>query len=310
MRVLIADDNKDLTQSLAFLIHEWQFEPVIVHDGWAALAMLQAADGPSLGILDWIMPGINGIEICRELRKDTSRRYPYAILMSGRGGKDQMLDGLNAGADDYLLKPVDPNELHARLITGTRILRLQEQLLHTQRMLQDQATRDSLTRLWNRAMILEILERELARSRRESKAVTIIMADVDHFKNINDTYGHLVGDQVLAQTAQRLLGALRPYDTIGRYGGEEFLVVLPNCDVEIAQSLAERLRQCVDAQPVDADGVKIPLTLSLGLATWDERTSATELLRYADLAMYKAKRAGRNRAVAAVIPVTTPSGIS
>jgi len=303
MRVLIADDNRDITQSLAFLLKEWKFEAVIVHDGREALARLRAPDGHTLALIDWIMPGMNGIDICRELRNDTSGPYSYVILMTGRGGKEEMLEGLNAGADDYLIKPVDPNELHARLRTGTRILHLQEQLLATQRLLQDQATRDSLTRLWNRAMILDILQRELSRSRRENKPVTIVMADIDHFKNINDTYGHLVGDHALVQTGQRLLGALRPYDTIGRYGGEEFLLVLPNCDAEIAHSLAERLRQCVDEEPFIADNIEFPLTLSLGTATWDGHASATEFLRYADEALYQAKRTGRNRVAAANVPL-------
>jgi diguanylate cyclase (GGDEF)-like protein len=174
-------------------------------------------------------------------------------------------------------------------------------------LLRDRATRDSLTGLWNRAMILEILQRELARSGRERKSVTIIMADIDHFKSINDTHGHLVGDQVLSQTAQRLVGALRPYDTIGRYGGEEFLVVLPNCSLEIAVSLAERLCHCVDSEPIRAEGVTISLTVSLGTATWDGNASATELLRLADEAMYRAKKAGRNRAFAAHIPAFPPT---
>lgn len=299
MQVLIADDNKDLIESLVYLAQQWQFEAIAVRDGEAALAELRKTEGPTLALLDWVMPRINGIDVCRELRKDTSRPYCYVILMSGRGGKERMLEGLNAGADDYLIKPVDPNELHARLCTGKRILQLQEQLLQTQRLLQEQATRDSLTGLWNRAMIMETLQRERTRSHREGNALTILMADIDHFKTINDTHGHLIGDQVLRQTAQRLLNALRPYDSIGRYGGEEFLAVFPHCDAEIGLSLAERFRHCVDMQPVVTDGLEISVTLSLGVATWDGNSSATDLLRLADEAMYRAKLAGRNRAVAA-----------
>jgi diguanylate cyclase (GGDEF)-like protein len=306
MQVLIADDNKDLTESLAYLAREWQFDAIAVHNGEAALAELRKTEGPILALLDWIMPVIDGIDICRELRKDTSRPYRYVILMSGRGGKERMLEGLNAGADDYLIKPVDPNELHARLCTGKRILLLQEQLLKTQHLLREQATRDSLTGLWNRAMVMEILERELTRSQRESSALTVLMGDIDHFKTINDTYGHLVGDQVLTQTAQRLLKALRPYDSIARYGGEEFLAVFPKCDATAALNLAERLRQCLAANPVIADGREIPVTLSLGVATSDGLASATDLLRRADEAMYRAKIAGRNRVFAANAPTLSP----
>lgn len=296
MRVLIADDNKDLTASLALLLREWKFEPVEASDGTAALALLRAADAPALAVLDWIMPGVNGINICQALRQETEKPYTYIILMTGRGGKEQMLDGLKAGADDYLIKPVDPNELHARLTTGKRILDLQEQLLATQRLLREQAMHDSLTGLWNRPVILEILQRELAQSRRGDLKLSLIMADVDHFKDINDTFGHLVGDQVLRETAQRLRAALRPYDTMGRYGGEEFLIVLPGCDAEVSFGLAERLRRCVEAKPTRSEGRTIAVTISLGLAAWDGHVSPQELLRHADEAMYRAKAEGRNRA--------------
>ena len=160
MRVLVADDNIDLTKSLAILLREWGFEAVQVYDGTAAMALLRDPEAPTLALLDWDMPGVNGIEICREIRKDVDRPYTYVVLMTGRGSKDEMLTGLTVGADDYLIKPVDPKELHARLNTGKRILDLQDQLLATQRQLREQATRDSLTGLWNRAVILDILQRE------------------------------------------------------------------------------------------------------------------------------------------------------
>jgi diguanylate cyclase (GGDEF)-like protein len=302
MRVLIADDHVDASHWLAVLLRCWGYDPVTVHDGLAALSVLRGPDAPSLAVLDWMMPGLDGIDVCREIRKHSDRLYTYIVLVTGRGGKEQMLDGLKAGADDYLVKPVDPNELHARLNTGRRILTLQEQLLATQRLLREQATRDALTGLWNRAMILEILDRELARSRREGHPVGIIMADLDHFKPINDTHGHIAGDHVLRQAAQRLLTLLRPYDTVGRYGGEEFLVVLPGCDAAAALTLAERLRRCVEAEPMNDDGKEIPLTLSLGVAAWDGQMTAPDLLRTTDSALYRAKSAGRNRALLAEDP--------
>jgi diguanylate cyclase (GGDEF)-like protein len=302
MRVLIADDHPASTHILALLVRRWAYEPVIVHDGPDALAALRGPDAPGLALLDWMMPGLNGTDVCREIRKDTHRPYTYIVLVTGQGRKGDMLDGLDEGADDYLIKPVDPNELRARLNAGKRIVTLQRELLATQKQLREQATRDALTGLWNRAMILEILDRDLARSRREGQPVSVIMADVDYFKRINDTHGHVTGDQVLRQTAQRLLTALRTYDTVGRYGGEEFLVVLSGCDAATALTLAERLRGCVDAEPVEDAGKRIGVTLSLGVAAWDGQVTAPDLLRTADEALYQAKCAGRNRTVRAALP--------
>lgn len=295
MRVLVADDNRDSAESLAILLHAWGFQPVVAHEGAAALAILRAPSAPTLALLDWVMPGTSGIDICRAIREQAGTPYTYVILVTGRSTREQMLDGLNAGADDYLIKPVDPNELRARLSTARRILHLQEQLLATQRLLREQATRDSLTGLWNRAMILETLERELARSRRDEQPVAVIMADVDHFKQVNDTYGHLVGDGVLRQTSERVLAMLRPYDTVGRYGGEEFLVVLSGCGESAALALAERLRQGVAAEPMAEAGRAISVTLSLGIGVWDGQLTARELLHVTDDALYDAKHSGRNR---------------
>jgi diguanylate cyclase (GGDEF)-like protein len=297
MRVLIADDHAEASNWLSVLVKCWGYEPVIAHDGLTALQVLRLPEAPTLAVLDWVMPGMNGVDVCREIRKDTNRPYIYLILVSGRGGREQMVPALEAGADDYLVKPVDPEELRARLNAGKRIVDLQAQLLATQLLLRQQATRDALTGLWNRAMILEILDRELARTSREGHPLAVIMADLDHFKDINDTHGHLAGDQVLRHMAQRLLAVLRPYDTFGRYGGEEFLVALPGCDGGTAMVLAERLRRCAEAEPVGVDDVRIAVTLSLGVAAWDGKMPANDLLRKADDALYQAKRAGRNQAV-------------
>jgi diguanylate cyclase (GGDEF)-like protein len=273
------------------------------------LRALREADAPRLALLDWQMPGMDGIEVCRELRQEAHLPYTYLVLVTGRGGREQMLDGLQAGADDFLAKPVDASELQARLLAGRRIVALQERL-------RELATHDALTGLWNRGAILDLLERELNRSRREDGPLGVVLADLDHFKKINDGWGHLGGDQVLRQAAERMRSALRPYDTVGRYGGEEFLVVLPGCGEGQAARLAERLRQSVAAAPVELENGWTSVTLSLGVAVVEaggEPVQASELLRTADEALYRAKAAGRNcvrfgqgRALAVASPATVP----
>jgi diguanylate cyclase (GGDEF)-like protein len=294
MRLLIAEDHIQTSRLLQMMLSRWGYEPVVVEDGLAALEALREPDAPRLALLDWGLPGLNGIEVCRELRKDLSRPYTYVVLVTGHGRKEDMLDGMDAGADDYLVKPVDAHELRARLNAGRRIVELQEQLLTAQRQLREQAMRDPLTGLWNRRAILDILDRDLARARREGGHVGVVMADVDHFKRINDTYGHLTGDEVLRQTARRLLTGLRPYDTVGRYGGEEFLIVLPGCDGELSLTLAERLCRCMAAEPMDWEGLPLSVTVSLGVSAWSGAEEAGALLRAADAALYRAKAAGRN----------------
>jgi len=298
MRVLIADDHRDTAETLGKLIGCEGYEPVIVRNGLDAAAHLHALDAPRLAVLDWKMPGMSGVDICRVIRKESARPYTYVILVTGRGEKEDLIRGLNAGADDYLVKPVDPDELFARLATGKRILDLQEQLLTTQHLLKEQATRDALTGLINRRAVLEALDREWTRCNRECRALTVIMADIDHFKAINDTHGHLTGDQVLRMTAQRLLSELRPYDSIGRYGGEEFLIILTGCDADISLRSAERLRHAVEATLFRTEAI-IKVTLSLGIASWDGHASAQDLIRVADAALYRAKSQGRNRSAMA-----------
>ncbi len=293
MKILIADDQQHLSSLLGDQVRLWGYDPFTAHDGLAALAALQAADGPRLALLDWLMPGLDGIEVCRRIREDAASAHPYLVLLTGQGGRQQMLDGLEAGADDFLSKPVDDAELKARLAAGRRVVTLQDHLRET-------ANRDALTGLWNRAAVLGVLDRELARGWREGRPVGVVLADVDHFKRINDTFGHLAGDAVLRKTAVRMRDVLRPYDTVGRYGGEEFLAVFPGCDVEGTVGLAERLRHCVADEPIAAEDVLVPVTISLGVAVWQaakasKTAGAAELLRVADLALYQAKAGGRNR---------------
>jgi diguanylate cyclase (GGDEF)-like protein len=297
MKILIAEDHAPTASHLANLVRPWGYDPLVVADGSAALEALGAPDAPQLAVLDWLMPGRDGAEVCRALRREANRPYAYLILLTGRGGREPLLSGLEAGADEFLVKPVDPDELRVRLNAGRRIVQLQELLLDAQRRLREQATHDGLTGLWNRGAILEILDRELARSARDGRPVCIMLADLDHFKSVNDSHGHLAGDEVLRHAARRMSEVLRPYDAVGRYGGEEFLVVLPGCEARAATTLAKRLRQHVSGHVVPVGEERLKVTVSLGIVVCaGQGVQSSDMLRAADDALYRAKAAGRNRA--------------
>jgi diguanylate cyclase (GGDEF)-like protein len=259
--------------------------------------VLLANDSPDLVILDWMMPGMDGDQICRNLRHRPRDRYTYVLMLSARGDRADLLLGLEAGADDYLSKPFDPAELKARLNTGRRIVHLHNELIAARDALRRQAARDSLTGVWNHAAILEVLDRELARARREDRPLGVALADLDHFKRVNDTLGHLAGDAVLRSVSERFVQSMRPHDLIGRYGGEEFLIVLPGCDESGARKVCDRLRARIDNEKVSHDGQAIPVTISIGATVFSAPYSsdAVGLVRAADVALYRAKARGRNR---------------
>ena len=299
MQILVAEDNPVFQSMLNNMLGKWGYEVVLADNGERAWQILQDGKAPPLAILDWMMPGMDGVEICRQIRKAAQQRYVYVILLTAKTEQKDLVEGMEAGADDYLTKPFNTHELRVRLRAGRRILDLQEQLLQAQEKLREQATHDGLTGLWNRTSILEILQKEAARSARESLPLAVVMADLDNFKRINDTFGHMAGDHVLRETARRFRANVRTYDAIGRYGGEEFLVVLPGCDEPGGVAQAERLRESIGGQPMATSAGEIPITCSVGLS-WCARTDpgeTKELLRSADAALYSAKRSGRNRLV-------------
>jgi diguanylate cyclase (GGDEF)-like protein len=296
MKVLIADDDVVSRKLVANMLAAWGYEVLLVGDGEHALRLLQAEDGPVLAILDWMMPGIDGPEVCRRIRAVNQQRYIYILLLTARTGAEDLLAGMEAGADDYITKPYNVNELRARIRAGRRIVDLQAEVLTAQQALREQATRDSLTGVWNRSAILDMIGRELARSVRQHSALMLVMADIDHFKQVNDVHGHLVGDEVLKQSTKRLALCIRPYDSIGRYGGEEFIIAVPGCDRTSGVAHAERLRAAIDLEPFVVGATHIFVTCSFGIAFTDTSECAPEaLIRAADEALYRAKHNGRNR---------------
>ena len=294
MKVLVADDSTIYRETLKGLLLSWHYEVVLASDGDEAMAILSGQDAPRLALLDSVMPGLSGPELCQAVRAG-HQAYTYIILLSSRGEEDDVAHGFEVGADDYLCKPFKEFELRARLRAGERIVRAQEDLMRAQDALRFQATHDSVTQLPNRRGIMEVLKRELHRSSRSQEPLSICMADLDHFKRVNDAHGHLVGDEVLRWVATLMPGALRQYDAIGRYGGEEFLVVLPGCSETCALEVGERLRQRVANTVFSSGPAKFPVTMSVGVCQWHSGMAIDELLNRADQALYRAKDLGRNR---------------
>ncbi len=301
MRILIAEDEPLLRTLLEEKLVKWGYDVVVARNGNEAWQTLQSQDAPSLAILDWLMPGMDGIEVCRKVRKEGKEPYTYIILLTSQQRDEDIVTGMEAGADDYITKPFKHNELRVRLRAGRRIIELQNELLAARGILEEKASHDALTGLWNHGEILRILDQEVAKAEREETCLSVIMADIDFFKKINDTYGHIAGDTVLRLTAQRMLSLMRSYDSTGRYGGEEFLVVLPGGDRQNAEALAERLRLSISGESMDTPEGTIPVTISLGIAVSckGRRREANALVKAADEALYQAKERGRNRVIIA-----------
>ena len=301
MKVLAAEDNPVFQSMLTNMLSKWGYQPVIARDGNEAWEALQQPDGPQLAILDWMMPGLNGVDVCRGIRAAGREPYVYILLLTARTDSQDLVEGMDAGADDYVTKPFQAHELRVRLRAGRRILELQHQLLAAREALRDQATHDGLTGLLNRNAVLDTLRRELARASRENHALSLLMVDLDRFKLINDTYGHAAGDAVLRESARRMKEAIRRYDSVGRYGGEEFIIVLPGCDGESALRQAERVREAFAGSPFTAESSSLAVTCTIGVSSrvHPSEGDSDELLREADLALYRGKAEGRNRVVQA-----------
>ncbi len=295
--VLIADDDPLSRRMLEAFLTKSGYRVVTAVDGVDALKILTAEDSPSLAILDWMMPGLEGPQVCERARALLDRPYVYILLLTARSEKQDLLNGLQSGADDYLTKPFDAQELRARLHVGQRILDLQDSLIAAREEMRFQATHDLLTGIDNRSVAIDAMDRESSRQVREGGSFGVVLLDLDHFKNVNDALGHLAGDAVLKEAARRMTLAVRPYDTVGRYGGEEFLVVVPSSDAAGTMALAERIREAIQSAPVTTEAGDVHVTASCGVAasTASNRLDPHTLLHLADEALYRAKELGRNR---------------
>jgi two-component system chemotaxis response regulator CheY len=291
MKILIVEDDPVSRRLLESFLTEWGHDVQLAVNGSEAWEILQNPDAPNLVISDWMMPEMDGLELCRRIRAAGKSGYIYFIILTAKEKKEDMVKGLEAGADDLLVKPFSHEELKCRVLIGERILNLEKRILQL-------ASTDSLTGILNRRAFMERLKAELERAARENTPLSIIMADIDHFKRVNDEHGHQTGDRVLQEFSRRLMKLARPYDFLGRYGGEEFIACLPNTNEEQARLIAERLRRGVEEMVVSLpDGTNIPITASFGTASCRAeavKDDVDRIIKRADDALYKAKREGRN----------------
>jgi two-component system cell cycle response regulator len=306
MRILVADDDAVSRRLMQRLLERGGYEVTTAENGREAAEKLATPGCPRLALIDWMMPELDGPGVCREVRSRQDGSYIYITLLTSKQSGEDIVTGLEAGADDYLTKPCNPEELKARLRTGVRILDLEDKLVEAREDMRFRATHDFLTSLWNRAAVLSDLDRELVRARRDGGMIAILICDLDRFKQVNDVYGHLVGDEVLVQAASRLSGSVRSCDVVARYGGEEFLVLLTGCDATLAHKRAEQIRESIASSPFATTQGPLSITISIGalnITDWANDLTAPQLLFEADKALYCAKANGRNCVRVAVPPV-------
>jgi two-component system, cell cycle response regulator len=302
--VLLVEDQEISRKLTEKILHKAKINVTSVENGKKALELFKKQFFPII-LSDWMMPEMDGLELCRTIRSINSIGYVFIILLTARNSKEDIIAGLEAGADDYLAKPFNPAELHARIKTGMRILDLERSLKEANEEIKKLSVRDPLTGCFNRGYLNDQLSKDIAFSIRYKHPLSVILCDIDHFKKVNDTYGHQAGDKVLKEFVHCIEQSFRnKIDWIARYGGEEFFVVLPETDIEGAKTLAERLRIKISNQKIHIEKFKIKITASFGVAgftpqTHKEKISDIKLITKADQLLYQAKYEGRNRIKAA-----------
>jgi diguanylate cyclase (GGDEF)-like protein len=303
VRALIADDDRTTTGIVAKALRGWGLDVDVAYDGAAAWQLLNAIDPPAIAVIDWTMPELDGPELCRRVRATSRLSAMYVLLLTARDRRVDLIEGLDAGADDYMTKPVDLDELRARMHVGMRVASLQQrlsrrvtELRRAHDRLKEMASTDALTHLYSRRWWFDMASTEFARSRRNGADLSVLLVDLDHFKRVNDRFGHEAGDNVLKAFADLLRRECRQTDIIGRHGGEEFALALPETSLAAAQTVASRLTDGCRALALPAGDEFIRWSCSIGIADVREDDADIDaVLRRADAALYDAKRAGRDR---------------
>jgi two-component system cell cycle response regulator len=298
VKILVADDDAVSRRLMERILQQSGYEVIPVENGQQAATELRVEGGPRLALIDWMMPELDGPSVCREIRNRQNDSYVYILLLTSKQSSEDIVKGLNAGADDYLTKPCHPAELRARLHTGRRILQLEDKLVEAREEMRFKATHDALTSLWDRGAILQLLGNEVSRSERTNSPVSLLLCDIDHFKSINDVYGHQIGDEVLEELSTRLLNEVRSHDAVGRYGGEEFLILLGDCSAEQVRKRAEQICRSISSSPFSTCKGPLSVSMSVGAITIEHSNRSIpieQFLKEADAALYRAKGAGRNR---------------
>jgi two-component system cell cycle response regulator len=294
MKLLVADGSSLYRKTLKSVLEAWGYEVVLAADGDEAQRVLDSDDTPRLAIVGCLTPGPTGRELC-ELIRARKQGYVYTILLCATGQQGKLLNGFELGADDYLCKPFEELELRARLKVGERIISSRADSSEARETPKVCALHDPLLRIWNRTGIGNVLRTELSRAGRLQTPLSVLLVDLDSFKPVNDNYGQSVGDDVLRRVVERISSAVRDYDNIGRYGGDEFLVVLPNCTTEASREVAERVRQHIGDEPFIIAPLQVEVTASIGVSQWHAGQEICDLLHRADVVLRRAKQSGRNR---------------
>ena len=305
--ILIADDSLVVRAVVRSGLEDEGYRVIEAVDGLAALEQC-SQDPPDVILLDVEMPGLDGYEVLAELKGNAHLKDIPVVFLTSRSGMDDVVAGLRGGAHDYLKKPFEAAELLARVGSAFHIKKLQDQLQQRNAELDRISRTDGLTGLFNRRHLDEELGRRNTDSLRHGEAICVLLLDLDHFKHINDAYGHPAGDLVLRAFADRIRHGLRAGDIAGRWGGEEFLVILPRTDLGGATEVAERIRSATAAQPVIAQGREISVRVSGGCAL-GPADSVDALVQLADQCLYQAKDSGRNRIVTAALPTSSATGV-